>query len=89
MNVGLVDVDGHNFPNLAIMKISTWHKNGGCYVAIYEKRGGRILCRKVPYHYDEVNWWFYRQLRPYRGLGGLDARGVYISDMRARKRENE
>lgn len=27
MNVGLIDVDGHNFPNLALMKISAWHKH--------------------------------------------------------------
>lgn len=27
MKIGLVDVDGHNFPNLALMKISAWHKN--------------------------------------------------------------
>ena len=26
MKIGLVDVDGHNFPNLALMKISAWHK---------------------------------------------------------------
>lgn len=26
MKVGLIDVDGHNFPNLALMKISAWHK---------------------------------------------------------------
>lgn len=29
MKVGLVDVDGHNFPNLALMKISAWHKAQG------------------------------------------------------------
>lgn len=29
MRVGLVDVDGHNFPNLALMKISAWHKAQG------------------------------------------------------------
>ncbi len=27
MNIGLLDIDGHNFPNLALMKISAWHKN--------------------------------------------------------------
>ena len=27
MKVGLIDVDGHNFPNLALMKISAWHKS--------------------------------------------------------------
>ena len=29
MKVGLVDVDGHNFPNLALMKLSAWHKTRG------------------------------------------------------------
>lgn len=29
MRVGLIDVDGHNFPNLALMKISAWHKKHG------------------------------------------------------------
>lgn len=29
MFIGLIDVDGHNFPNLALMKISAWHKAKG------------------------------------------------------------
>lgn len=29
VKVGLVDVDGHNFPNLALMKLSAWHKARG------------------------------------------------------------
>lgn len=29
MKIGLIDVDGHNFPNLAPMKISAWHKQRG------------------------------------------------------------
>ena len=29
MKIGLIDVDGHNFPNLALMKISAWHKSKG------------------------------------------------------------
>lgn len=29
MRIGLVDVDGHNFPNLALMKLSTYHKRLG------------------------------------------------------------
>lgn len=28
-NIGLIDVDGHNFPNLALMRISAWHKAQG------------------------------------------------------------
>jgi len=29
MKIGLIDVDGHNFPNLALMRISAWHKAQG------------------------------------------------------------
>ena len=29
MKVGLIDVDGHNFPNLPLMKLSAWHKSLG------------------------------------------------------------
>lgn len=29
MKIGLIDVDGHNFPNLALMRISAWHKARG------------------------------------------------------------
>ena len=29
MTIGLIDVDGHSFPNLALMKLSAWHKAQG------------------------------------------------------------
>lgn len=29
MKIGLIDVDGHNFPNLALMRISAYHKANG------------------------------------------------------------
>ena len=29
LKIGLIDVDGHNYPNLALMKISAWHKAKG------------------------------------------------------------
>lgn len=32
MKIGLVDVDSHNFPNLALMKISAYHKAKGDHV---------------------------------------------------------
>lgn len=35
MRVGLIDVDGHNFPNLPMMKISAWHKRRGDIVNWY------------------------------------------------------
>ena len=36
MRVGLIDVDGHNFPNLPLMKISAYHKARGDTVEWYE-----------------------------------------------------
>ena len=35
MKIGLVDVDGHKFPNLALMRISAWHKSIGDQVEWY------------------------------------------------------
>lgn len=29
MKIGLIDVDGHHFPNLALMKLAAWHKGKG------------------------------------------------------------
>lgn len=36
MKVGLIDVDGHNFPNLPLMKLSAYHKMQGDSVEWYE-----------------------------------------------------
>lgn len=36
MRIGLIDVDGHNFPNLPLIKLSAWHKQQGDSVEWYE-----------------------------------------------------
>lgn len=36
MKIGLIDVDGHNYPNLPLMKISAYHKARGDSVEWYE-----------------------------------------------------
>lgn len=36
MKIGLIDVDGHNFPNIPLMKISAYHKTQGDSVEWYE-----------------------------------------------------
>lgn len=36
MRIGLIDVDGHNFPNLPLMKLSAWHKQQGDSVEWYD-----------------------------------------------------
>lgn len=63
MKIGLIDVDGHNFPNLPLMKISAWHKQQGDSVEWYEPllsgHMDRVYMSKVftftedyPYHID-------------------------------------
>lgn len=44
--IGLIDVDGHNFPNLPLMKLSAWHKQQGDHVEWYDPMFGG--------HYDKV-----------------------------------
>ena len=36
MRIGLIDCDGHNYPNIPIMKLSAWHKEQGDQVEWYE-----------------------------------------------------
>lgn len=36
MRIGLIDVDGHNYPNIPLMKISAWHKAQGDSVEWYD-----------------------------------------------------
>lgn len=36
MRIALIDVDGHNFPNLPLMKLSAWHKSKGDSVEWYD-----------------------------------------------------
>ena len=36
MRIGLIDVDGHNFPNIPLMKLSAYHKAHGNSVEWYQ-----------------------------------------------------
>lgn len=50
MRIGLVDVDGHNFPNLALMKLSAWHKRRGDTVEFADpaaRRYDKVYMSKV------------------------------------------
>ncbi len=42
MKIGLIDVDGHNFPNLPLMKLSAWHKSQGDRVKWYDPFDGLV-----------------------------------------------
>lgn len=46
MKIGLIDVDGHNYPNIPLMKISAYHKREGDSVEWYDPLFGR--------NYDKV-----------------------------------
>lgn len=51
MRIGLIDVDGHNFPNLPLMKISAWHKREGdsveWYQGLWSDHMNRVYMSKV------------------------------------------
>ena len=49
MNIGLVDVDGHNFPNFALMRLSACYKAKGHRVewAAPRQRYDKVLASKV------------------------------------------
>lgn len=63
MRIGLIDVDGHNFPNLPLMKLSAWHKSQGdsveWYQPLFSGHMDKVYMSKVftftsdyPYHID-------------------------------------
>lgn len=51
MKVGLIDVDGYNFPNLPLMKLSAWHKKRGdsveWYSPLWSGHKDRVYMSKV------------------------------------------
>ena len=49
MNIGILDIDGKKFPNLALMKISAYHKGIGDSVEWYSmfERFDIVYCSKV------------------------------------------
>lgn len=51
MKIGLIDIDGHNFPNIPLMKLSAWHKAQGDSVEWYQPlisgHMDKVYCAKV------------------------------------------
>lgn len=61
MKIGLIDCDKKNsknpFPNLALMKISAWHKSQGDVVEWHDPLFGG--------HYDKSFFWKYKTFEEY------------------------
>lgn len=76
MKVALVDVDGRNFPNLALMKLAAWHKANGDSVEWYNplfSRPDRIYASKVFTFTQDFLDYAAGDPEPIRGGTGYDA----------------
>lgn len=60
MKIGLIDVDGHNFPNIPLMKLSAYHKREGDDVGWYDPLPGgdydRVYMSKVFTFSPDYEW---------------------------------
>lgn len=76
MKISLVDVDGHNFPNLALMKLSAWHKLCGDEVDWYEplfSKPDKIYASKVFTFTEDFDLFSPDDPEPIKGGTGYNA----------------
>ena len=88
MRVGLIDVDGHNYPNLPLMKISAWHKQQGdsveWYSPMFSGEMDRVYMSKV-FSFTPDYEYFVNAKEIYRGGSGycielIDGKEVYHAE---------
>ena len=88
MRVGLIDVDGHNYPNLPLMKISAWHKQQGdsveWYSPMFSGEMDRVYMSKV-FSFTPDYEYFVNAKEIYRGGSGycielVDGKEVYHAE---------
>lgn len=77
MKIGLIDVDGHNYPNLALMKLSAWHKGQGDMVEWYDfsQHYDRVYMSKV-FHFSPDYGYVVNADKVVRGGTGYAIRGA-------------
>ena len=84
MKIGLVDVDGHNFPNFALMKIAAYHKAKGDNVEWAMPMFGqydRVYQSKIfTFTHDEQTDW---QCEVVKGGTGYDIRTRLADEIEA------
>lgn len=60
MKIGLIDVDGHNYPNLPLMKLSAWHKAQGdsveWYHPLFSGHMDRVYMSKIFSFTPDYEW---------------------------------
>lgn len=75
MRIGLVDVDGRNFPNLALMKLSARHKAQGDAVEWWNgfTHYNRVYLPLSLFHrcFEEL-WQFYVSSRSHAGVNNFE-----------------
>ena len=84
MKVALIDVDGHNFPNLALMKLAAWHKAQGDSVEWYDplfSRPDRIYASKVFTFTQDFIDYAAGDPEPVRGGTGYDPNVKFPEDV--------
>lgn len=86
MNIGLVDIDSHNFPNLVLMKMSAWFKRGG-YNVFLIKPGDLLKGQDLFHHYDKLYGACVFTQNAHIAQQ-LEAIGVHVAGSGTGKREN-
>lgn len=81
MKIGLVDVDGHRFPNLALMKISAYHKADGVEP---DKKVEILSDLAETWQNDSDRETFIKMDPVWRDL--IDQQDLYIKDLEKLKR---
>lgn len=75
MNIALLDVDGHHYPNLALMKISRWYKSHDDHVEFYDSMFGcydKLYMSKVFTHTPDYVYSIANAKEIVRGGTGYD-----------------
>lgn len=88
MKIGLIDVDGHHFPNIPLMKLSAWHKSQGDSVEWYQpllSPDMDIVYMSKVFSFTPDYLYFIRSQKVYRGGTGycielVDGKEVYHAE---------
>lgn len=73
MDIGLLDIDGHNFPNLALMKISSYHKQQGHSVEFADMFGKYdIIYKSKVFSWTQDPEYIYSTNEIIKGGNGFD-----------------